>query len=162
VTLVWVVHHSLWGAIGLPVRAALYVRKKDLGTIPPDYEWKFRTKLEMAVALMQWLKIWLEHKGKPIWMLMDGAYAKQVVLRAAKKLSITIVSRLRHDSALRTLPDAKRPKGTRPQAEIWQEPDQSGQGAGAKKGWTTEKIEPTANFDVTYKTFLRRGLRQAV
>jgi len=113
VTLVWVVHHSLWGAIGLPVRAALYVRKKDLGAIPEDYEWKFRTKLELAVEIMQWLKIWLEHKGKPIWLLMDGAYAKQIMLRAAKELSMTIVSRLRHDSALWTLPDAKRPKSTR-------------------------------------------------
>jgi Transposase DDE domain len=156
VTLARVVHHTLWGAIGLPVRAMLYVRKKDLKTIPPDYEWKFRTKLEMAVAMMRWLKIWLEHKGKPIWMLMDGAYAKQVVLRAAKKLSITIVSRLRHDSALRTLPDAKRPKGKRGRKPKY------GKGrislanrAGAKKGWTTEKVELYGQLrDVTYKAFL--------
>lgn len=156
VTLVWVVHHSLWGAIGLPVRAALYVRKKDLGTIPPDYEWKFRTKLELAVAMMQWLKIWLEHKGKPIWLLMDGAYAKQVVLRAAKKLGMTIVSRLRHDSALRTLPDAKRPKGMRGRKPKYGKSRISlAKRAGAKKGWTTEKVELYGQLrDVTYKTFL--------
>jgi len=140
----------------LPVRAALYVRKKDLGAIPEDYEWKFRTKLELAVEIMQWLKIWLEHKGKPIWLLMDGAYAKQIMLRAAKKLGMTIVSRLRHDSALWTLPDAKRPKSTRGRKPKYGKSRISlAKRAGAKKGWTTEKVNIYGRIeDATYKTFL--------
>jgi len=73
VTLVRVVHHCRWGAIGLPVRAALYVRQKNLATIPPEYKWEFRTKLDLAVELMSWLVVWLKHTGKPIWLLMDGA-----------------------------------------------------------------------------------------
>ena len=57
VTLARVVRHPCWGAIGLPVRAALYVRAKDIGTIPPEYRWPFRTKLELAAELIGWLAV---------------------------------------------------------------------------------------------------------
>src|SRR5215207_241717 len=84
VTLARVIRHPLWGAIGLPVRAALYVRAKDVPAIPAEYRWKFRTKLQLAVEMIGWLKVWLGSKGKPIWLVADGAYAKREVLRAAK------------------------------------------------------------------------------
>jgi hypothetical protein len=156
VTLARVVRHSLWGAIALPVRAAVYVRKKDIGTIPPDYQWKFQTKLELAVELMSWLVTWLGHKGKPIWLLMDGAYAKRVVLRAAKKLGVIVVSRLRHDAALWTLPDAKRPKGKRGRTPKYgQHKISLAKRAAAKGGWITEMIEAYGRVEErTYKTFL--------
>jgi hypothetical protein len=156
VTLARVVRHPLWGAIGLPVRAALYVRQKDLKSIPPEYKWKFQTKLEMAVEMIRWLKTWLEHKGKPIWLVMDGAYAKQVVLRAGLKLGVTIVSRLRHDAALRTLPDKKRPKGTRGRKPKYGTGRISlAKRAGARGGWITEDIEVYNCVETKkYKTFL--------
>jgi DDE superfamily endonuclease len=156
VTLAWVVRHPLWGAIALPVRAALYVRKKNLDTVPPDYKWKFQTKLELAVELMGWLVMWLGNKGKPLWLLMDGAYAKRVVLRAAKRLGVIVVSRLRHDAALWTLPDDKRPKGKRGRKPKYGKHKISlAKRAAAKGGWTTEEIEIYNRFeDVTYKTFL--------
>src|SRR4029079_6663056 len=59
VTLARVVRHASWGAIGLPVRAALYARKKDIGTIPPEDRWPFRTKLELAAELIGWLAVWV-------------------------------------------------------------------------------------------------------
>lgn len=34
VTLSWVVRHPLWGTVGLPLLAALYVRRKDIPAIP--------------------------------------------------------------------------------------------------------------------------------
>jgi hypothetical protein len=156
VTLARVVRHSLWGAIALPVRAALYVRKKDIGTVPPEYKWKFQTKLELAVGLMTWLVAWLGHKGKPIWLLMDGAYAKRVVLQAAKKLGVIVVSRLRHDAALWTLPDEKRPKGKRGRKPKYGKHKISlAKRAAAKGGWTTEKVETYGRIEErTYKTFL--------
>jgi len=156
VTLARVIRHSLWGAIALPVRAALYVRKKDIGTIPPEYKWKFQTKLELAVELMSWLVAWLGHKGKPIWLLMDGAYAKRVVLQAAKKLCVIVVSRLRHDAALWTLPDDKRPKGKRGRKPKYGKHKISlAKRAAAKGGWITEMIETYGRVEKrTYKTFL--------
>ena len=156
VTLARVVRHELWGAIALPVRAALYVRQKNIGTIPKDYQWPFQTKLQLAVELIGWLAIWLRHKGKPIWLLMDGAYAKRVLLRAAKKLGVIVVSRLRHDAALWTLPDGKRPKGKRGRTPKYGKQRISlAKRAAAKGGWVTEEVEIYNRFEtVTYKTFL--------
>ncbi len=156
VTLARVVHHPLWGAIGLPVRAALYVRQKNLATIPPDYDWTFRTKLDLAVELMGWLVTGLKHAGKPIWLVMDGAYANRVVLQAAKQLLVTVVSRLRRDAALWTLPESHRPKGQRGRKPKYGKQKISlAKRAAAKGGWTTEDVEIYGRVEeVTYKTFL--------
>ena len=156
VTLVRVVRHSLWGAIGLPVRAALYVRTKSLSSIPPEYQWQFRTKLELAVELMGWLVTWVGHQGKPIWLVMDGAYAAQVVLRGAQKLGVIVVSRLRLDAALWTLPAANPPKGKRGRKPKYGNQRISlAKRAAAQGGWTTAEVEIYGRFEaVTYKTFL--------
>src|SRR5262249_17451334 len=37
VTLAWVAQHPLWGAIGLPLRALLYVRQKGIAQLVPRY-----------------------------------------------------------------------------------------------------------------------------
>lgn len=156
VTLARVVHHRWWGAIGLPVRAALYVRQTNLDTIPPEYKWEFRTKLDLAVELLDWLAVWLKHKGKPIWLLMDGAYANRVVLQAAKRLLVTVVSRLRRDAALWSLPESHRPKGKRGRKPKYgKERISLAKRAAAKGGWTTEDVEIYGRVEaVTYKTFL--------
>jgi hypothetical protein len=156
VTLARVVRHSLWGAIGLPVQAALYVRQKSLGSIPPEYQWQFHTKLELAAELIGWLVTWLGHTGKPIWLVMDGAYAAQVVLRRATKLGVIVVSRLRLDAALWTLPAANPPKGKRGRKPKYGNQRISlAKRAAAKGGWTTAEVEIYGRFeDVTYKTFV--------
>jgi hypothetical protein len=156
VTLAQVVRHKLWGTIALPVRALLYVRKKDIGSIPPEYKWKFQTKLQLAVQMMGEMVMWLGHKGKPIWLVMDGAYAKQVVLRAAMKLGIIVVSRLRHDAALRTLPEEKRPQGKRgPKPKYGKDKISLAKRAGARGAWITEEVEIYGRSEeLTYKTFL--------
>ena len=48
----------------------------------------------------------------PIWVVVDGAYAKKEYLNPAKARGVTVVSRLRKDAALRTLP-GPRPTGRR-------------------------------------------------
>ena len=42
-------------------------------------------------------------------MVADGAYAKKDCLKPAKSLGMTVVSRLRKDADLRTLPGPKPP-----------------------------------------------------
>src|SRR5205085_6146435 len=64
VTLAWIVHHPLWGTIGLPVLARLYVRQVDVPTIP--YPWTFRTKLELAKQLVLWSRKTLSFLGRPL------------------------------------------------------------------------------------------------
>jgi len=156
VTLARVIRHPLWGAIGLPVRAALYVRAKDVPAIPEEYRWPFRTKLQLAVEMIGWLKVWLGSKGKPIWLVADGAYAKREVLRAAQAAGVWVVSRLRHDAALWTLPDPKRPKGKRGRKPTYGDKRIRLAGrAGAKGGWVTEEVDVYNRYeDKTYKTFL--------
>ena len=156
VTLARVVKHSCWGAIALPVQAALYVRQKNLKTIPPEYKWKFRTKLELAVELIDGVKTCLGSRGKALWLLMDGAYAKRVVLRAAKAQAVIVVSRLRHDAALWTLPSATRPHGKRgPKPKYGDQRISLAKRAGAKGGWTTEAVAVYGRMEEkTYKTFL--------
>jgi hypothetical protein len=58
VTLAWVVRHPLWGALGLPVRALLYVRRQDVGPPTTRYGVEFRTKLQQAAALVTWAADW--------------------------------------------------------------------------------------------------------
>jgi hypothetical protein len=156
VTLARVVRHPCWGAIGLPVRAALYVRRKDIGTIPPEYRWPFRTKLELAAELIGWLAVWVGTTKKALWLVMDGAYAKRVVLRAAKAAGATVVSRLRHDAALWSLPDPKPRPGKRGRKPVYGDRRvRLARRAAAQGGWSTEEFDMYGRYEgVTYKTFL--------
>jgi hypothetical protein len=98
------VRHPSWGVIALPLLTRLYVRKKDLPAIDLKHRPSFRTKLELAVELLRWAKRWLGLLGKPLWVVADGAYAKAAFLKPAKSLGMTVVSRLRCDAALWSLP----------------------------------------------------------
>jgi hypothetical protein len=104
VTLAWIARHPLWGTIGLPLRAALYVRRKDVASLPAELGWKFQTKLEQGVALVAWAWMIVAEAGKRLWIVADGAYAKRPFLRPLRMLGVTVVSRLRKDAALYDLP----------------------------------------------------------
>jgi hypothetical protein len=106
---IWVVlgllaAHPSWGVIALPLLARLYVRAVDLPGIDPKHRPEFRTKLQLGVELLQWARTWLKSLGKPIWVAVDGAYAKAPFLKPAIGLGMTVVSRLRKDAALHTVP----------------------------------------------------------
>lgn len=105
VTLSLVVRHGLWGTIGLPLLALLYVRQKNLLSIAPWYKVKFQTKLEQAVELVLWAAQALYGLNKTLWIVADGAYAKRPFLRGALKLGAVVVSRLRYDAALWSVPE---------------------------------------------------------
>ena len=76
VVLALLVNHNTWGTIALPLLSRLYVRKKSLPAIAPKHRPEFRTKLELAVELLRWVKPWLGLLRLPIWVVADGAYAK--------------------------------------------------------------------------------------
>jgi hypothetical protein len=155
VVLAVLVTHPAWGVIALPLLARLYVRKKDLPSIDPKHRPAFRTKLELAVELLRWAKPWLGLLKKPIWVVADGAYAKKDFLEPAAALGMTVVSRLRKDAALRTLP-GPRPAGRRGRPRTYG-PDviDLAKRAGQRRGWSTETITLYGVVTVKkYKTFL--------
>jgi DDE superfamily endonuclease len=109
VTVAWIVRHPRWGAIGLPLRALLYVRQKQIARLHTLYGVTFQTKLEMAAELVEWLAGWLRFLGKRLWVVSDGAYAKRPFLRRVLAAGVVVVSRLRKDAALRSVPRRPRP-----------------------------------------------------
>ncbi len=115
VTISLVLRHRLWGTIGLPLLGLLYVRLKDIGKIPAQRGWTFRTKLELAWAALGELAALAILAKKTVWIVFDGAYAKCPLLRPLRKAGLTVVSRLRKDAALRTVPPrSKQPQRGRP------------------------------------------------
>jgi hypothetical protein len=147
--------HPAWGTIALPLLARLYVREKDLPAIDPKHRPAFRTKLELAVELLRWAKPWLGLLGKPIWVVADGAYAKKEFLKPAAALGMTVISRLRKDAALRTLP-GPRPAGKRGRPRTYGEGviDLAKRG-GQRRGWSSDTFDLYGERVVKkYKTFL--------
>jgi DDE superfamily endonuclease len=147
--------HPSWGVVALPLLARLYVRKKDLPGIDPKHRPTFRTKLELAVELLRWAKIWLGLLGKPIWVVADGAYAKANFLKPAKSLGMTVVSRLRKDAALWTVPGPK-PSGRRGPAPTYGDRRLNlAKRAGQRRGWSSDGFDLYgARVVKRYKTFL--------
>jgi DDE superfamily endonuclease len=139
---VWVVLgllacHPAWGVVALPLLARLYVRAKDLSGIDPRHRPAFRTKLELAVDLMRWAVGWLGLLGKPLWVVADGAYAKAAFLKPLRALGVTVVSRLRKDAALWTVP-GPRPPHRRGRSRVYGEHRVDlAKRAGQRRGWAT-------------------------
>src|SRR5262245_48585219 len=100
VTVSWVVRHALWGTIGLPLWALLYVRQKNIGTIPAKYAWTFQTKLELAARLVTWAADLVRAADKKLWIVVDGFYCKRPFLDKAKAAGAVVVTRLRKDARL--------------------------------------------------------------
>ena len=158
VTIAWLVPHALWGIIGLPLRAALYVRQKDVAKLPRHYGVAFRTKLEMAAQLVTWVASWLRFLGKVLWVVADGAYAKRPFLKAAQAAAVIVVSRLRKDAALWSVPKPPRPgqpkKRGRP-ATYGKKKISLAKRAGHRHGWqTAEFVLYRQAVRKTFKTFL--------
>jgi hypothetical protein len=149
--------HPAWGVIALPLLARVYVREKDLPGIDPKHRPAFRTKLGLAVELLRWAKKWLGLLGKPLWVVADGAYANREFLKPAKSLGMTVVSRLRCDAALWSLPPevpADRRGPGRPRVYGTERISLAKRG-GQRRGWTTEEFTLYGErVTKRYKTFL--------
>lgn len=155
VTLAWAVEHPDWGTISLPVRSELYVRQKDVPQIPPERKWEFRTKIEQAVELIEWAAKLLQHKGKSIWLAVDGGYANRQVIQTAKGNGVTRVGRLRKDAALRSVPGPQ-PAGKRGRKPKYgKEVISLAKRGGHQQGWQQEEMVLYGVAAMkTYKTFL--------
>jgi hypothetical protein len=160
VTLAWIAEHPCWGVIGLPLRALLYIRQKDLAKIAPwnRRHFPFRTKLELAGELVAWVAQWLRFLGKPIWIVADGAYAKRPFVQAALAAGVVLVSRLRKDAALWSLPAPPRPgqpapRGRKP--KYGKRAISLAKRAAHRRGWQrAEFVLYGKEVTKTFKTFL--------
>ena len=147
--------HPAWGVIALPLLCRLYVRKKDLPRIDPKHRPEFQTKLAMGVELLRLARAWLRPLGKPLWVVVDGAYAKAPFLKPAMSLGMTVVSRLRKDAALWTVPGPRAP-GRRGRPRIYGESRiELAQRASQRRGWSTGIFELYGKrAKKRYKTFV--------
>ena len=159
VTMSLALRHPAWGALALPLRAVLYVRRQTTPSIPKERRWyRFATKLQLAARLVEWIVPILKKAGKTAWVILDGGYTKRPFLKRALKTGVTVVGRLRKDAALRDLP----PKLGKGQRRGRGQPRKYGKNrlslakrAGQKRGWKT--IACTVYGEAvpkTYKTFL--------
>ena len=160
---VWVclarlVRHSLWGAIALPILSHLYIRAKDVGWMAGYYGWQFHTKLELAAAQIEWLVQQLEPDHRPIWVVTDGAYAKRPFLKRVLGVGVTVISRLRCDAALWSLPvvvDPGQKKGRGRPPKYGKNRINLAQRAAQTRGWQTGLFSLYGRLVVKkYKTFL--------
>lgn len=155
VTLALVCQHLGWGIIGLPLLAKLYVRRKNLHSIPKSYKVRFQTKLEQAAELGQWMAAQVKSSGKRLWMLVDGFYAKRPFLRAMLQTGTVVVSRLRKDAALWSLPTPPKEKQPGRPRKYGTQRIELAKRAGQKQRWErAEVIQYGKKVRKRYKTFL--------
>jgi hypothetical protein len=146
--------HQDWGTIALPLQAQLYIRQADVGALPPERQRPFCTKLVLAADQLRWLKPWVEGRFEQLWVVVDGGYAKKPFLHAAKANGWVVVSRLRKDAALFTVPKPRRlPQRGRPR--IYGEQRISlAKRAGQTRGWQeVDCVQYGARVRKTIKTF---------
>jgi hypothetical protein len=157
---VWVVlgllaRHPVWGVVALPLLARLYVREKNLPSIAPEHRPEFRTKLELGVELVRWVVSWLGHLGKPVWAVTDGAYATAPFLKPMRALAVTVVSRLRKDAALWTVPGPRPKHRPGPQRTYGERRIDLAKRGGQTRGWATGTFTLYGKATVKrYKTFV--------
>ena len=113
VTLSALARHKLWGTIGLPILAKMYVRAKDISFVPKDCKIRFQNKPQQAAELVKWAFGCCKHLGKELWIVTDGGYTKTKFLKPVINMGATIITRLRKDAALHRLvkPPKKRKRG---------------------------------------------------
>jgi hypothetical protein len=155
VTLAALARHPDWDTIALPLQAQLYIRKDDIDKLLPERPRPFRTKLEMAVEQLKWAKSWVSHRFEQLWVVVDGGYAKRPFLKGAKRHGFTVISRLRKDAALWSLPQVKPAGQHGPQATYGKERISLAKRAGQTRGWQqVECVQYGEKVTKTIKTFL--------
>ena len=160
----WVVltrlaRHSQFGLISFPLIGQLYVREKEIPFLPKKLGVVFRTKLELAANQIRWLGSQRKFLSKPIWMAVDGFYAKKPIFQAAREQNIVIVTRIRVDSKLfepppKLKPGQKRGPGQPP--KYGKNKIHLSKRAAHHQGWTKIEVLTTEGRKVTkyYKSIL--------
>ena len=153
VALAWLANHPMWGVIALPLRSMLYVREVDVPKLAEKYDWEFRTKHQLGVALLTWFMQSIRELGiqAKVWLVADGAYGVRPFLIPVLEMGIVVVSRLRKDACLFDLP----PQGSHGNRVYGKNKISLAKRAGHRQGWSTitytcRSVEVTRQ----YKTFL--------
>ena len=104
-----VARHGSWGVIALPILSFLYVRQCDIPKLDAKYPWKFETKHQLALRLVQLIVQCLRDLGTQAGfrVVFDGAYAAGPLIKPLVQSGITVISRLRRDAKLTDLPPAR-------------------------------------------------------
>jgi hypothetical protein len=153
--LAWLAPHPLFGIVALPLRALLYVREKDVPELNKETPWTFRTKLELAVELVRWLLIWLVRAGKVVWVVADGAYANAPFLKPLIAKGVVVVSRVRCNAHLSSMPQPKRQGQPGPAPTYGKKRVSLAKRAGQKGGWQSVTcVQYGERVVKTVKTFL--------
>jgi hypothetical protein len=137
-----VLRHPCWGTICLPLLAKLYVRAKDIAKLVPGRQLAFATKLELGARLVVWAASCLAASGRTLWVVADGAYAKAPFLKEVLPWVI-VVSRLRKDAALWTVPKPPSPKAQKRRGRPRKYGTQRislAKRAGQRGGWSTAEF----------------------
>jgi len=113
VTLSALARHKLWGTIGLPLLAKMYIRVNDIKSVPKAYKIGFQNKLVQAAELVKWAKKCCKRLGKELWIVTDGGFTKAGFLKPVITMGVTVITRLRKDAALHAIvrPVKKRKRG---------------------------------------------------
>lgn len=116
VCLAMLIGHPMFGIFALPVLSMLYVRKVDIGPLKQRYDWKFRTKHELALELCRRVMRSLRAMGSRAGFVVvfDGAYAATALVRPLIAEGAIVVTRLRRDAKLFDLPINKPGQRGRP------------------------------------------------
>lgn len=156
VSLAVLAKHPRWHTIALPLRADLYVRRKDLPQVPPEAGWTFHTKLELAAQQLRDLRPSVEQHFEQRWVVVDGGYARKPFLRGAQEAGFRVIGRLRKDAALWSLPPSTRRPGQRgPMPTYGKERIDLAKRAGQTRGWQqVECVQYGERVTKTIKTFL--------
>ena len=156
VTISLALRHPDWGALALPLRAMLYVRRQTMASIPRCRRWpRFASKLQLAARLVEWVVPIVKKAGKTVWIVVDGGYTKRPFLKRVLKTGVVVVGRLRKDAHLRDLPQQpKRRRRGRPR-KYGKNRISLAKRAGQTRGWQTiQCVLYGETVTKTYKTFL--------
>jgi hypothetical protein len=109
----------------------------------------------MAAQQLRWLRPWVEDDFAQRWVVVDGAYAKRPFLKPAKAEGFTVISRLRKDAALWSLPEPPPPGRPGRKPVYGTKRISLAKRAGQTRGWQqVECVQYGAVVTKTIKTFL--------
>jgi len=96
VTIAAIARHQNFGTIGLPLKAMMYVKEKDIKGIGSS----FQSKTQQAVELSKWAVNCCKRLGKRLLVVTDGGYTRASFLKPVTKEGVAIITRLRKDAVL--------------------------------------------------------------
>jgi hypothetical protein len=84
----------------------LYLRQKEIGKLKAKYDRQFKTKMTIAVEMIEHLVPKFKGFEKRIKIIVDGGYANESVLSPLDKLDdVIVITRFRRDVALFEIPE---------------------------------------------------------